>query len=233
MAINEQTHPNPSTKNLRRSKVYLSLFIFSLILIAMGLMLLRPPKIDEPATLPKPNTTITSSSAEPNESKLSKNVMDSYTVPKDMPRTIIVPKQNISGIIQNVGIDSSNTIIVPSNIHFAGWYTGSSKPGDKGLSIVNGHVSGRSTKGIFSELEKIKKDDYIFIEFGDLSTRTFRVFDVVEVDEVDASFELFKQATEVSNQLNLITCGGIYDREKQTYSRRIIIKSTLADSVET
>lgn len=39
------------------------------------------------------------------------------------PKIISLPSINKEGYIQNVGVNSANSVGVPSNIHLAGWYT--------------------------------------------------------------------------------------------------------------
>ena len=54
----------------------------------------------------------------------------------------------------------------PINVFDAGWYTGSVRPGQKGASIIVGHVSGPTRHGIFEKLSQLKNGDSITIGNG-------------------------------------------------------------------
>jgi LPXTG-site transpeptidase (sortase) family protein len=134
-----------------------------------------------------------------------------------------------SGIVQKIGLTSTNAISVPTNIHFAGWYTGSVKPGELGLSIIDGHVLGRYNDGIFKDLSKLKVGDVYEVEYGDKSTRNFTVVEVKTVSEDKAAAYLLTQRDDIDRQLNLITCGGKFDRANQTFDHRVIVVSRSSD----
>ena len=101
------------------------------------------------------------------------------------------------------------------------------RPGEKGLSIIDGHLNGNSRDGIFIDLEKVTTGDTYVIEFGDGSKRDFRVKDVKIVDLEDAAGVLFSQDPSIASQLTLITCGGTYDKQARLYDKRIIVTSEL------
>lgn len=49
--------------------------------------------------------------------------------------------------------------------------------------------------------------------------------DTVDLDK--AASVLFSQHPTTTNQLNLITCGGTYNREARLYNKRIIVTAEL------
>lgn len=134
------------------------------------------------------------------------------------PKKIMLPTIQSEGYIQKVGIDQNNEIAVPNNIHIAGWFVDTVLPGEKGLSIIDGHVDGRSSSGgVFKELARLNKDDEFTIEFGGGDLKSFRIVSVDSVGSDDAGRLLFSQNTSISNQLNLISCTGQYDRRSRQY----------------
>ena len=169
------------------------------------------------------NTPVTTSLAEPDETVIAAN--SPYTVPANQPQRIVLPSINAEGFIQKVGIDQNNAIAVPSNIHMAGWFTGNDLPGDKGLSIIDGHVHGKYLPGIFTNLIKLKKGDHFTVEFGDNSTRRFEVVSVKSYPVDEAKQPLFKKQESIEAQLNLITCGGSFDKTSQQYRERVLVVS--------
>lgn len=145
-----------------------------------------------------------------------------------MPKYINLPTIKSEGFIQRVGIDQHKAVAVPNNIHIAGWYAGSQLPGTNGLSIIDGHLDGRTSAGIFNKLAELKANDKFTVTFGDNSTRGFIVRRVQSVAAADAASLLFSQDPAIAQQLNLITCGGNFDNGKRTYDERIIV---IAESV--
>ncbi len=138
------------------------------------------------------------------------------------PKYISLPSINAGGYLQNVGVDQNKAVAVPNNIHMAGWFVDSVRPGAMGNSIIDGHVNGRKNDGIFKNLEKLKKGDQFLVEFGDGSKKTFEVDEIVTLKTEESASVLFSQKPSIKNQLNLITCGGAFDKQLQQYSERVI-----------
>jgi LPXTG-site transpeptidase (sortase) family protein len=173
--------------------------------------------------LPSPETVITTSLDRPSEDSVSESL--SYNVAANLPRRILIPSLTKTGFIQQVSNDQAGRIASPTNIHLAGWYVKSEKPGDPGLSIIGGHISGAFNDGIFIRLSTMKVGDIFSIEYGDMSTRSFKVKQVRAVSLEEANTALFDHDESLVAQLNLITCDGPYDAKKQTYSDRVIVVS--------
>lgn len=169
---------------------------------------------------------ITYSTDNPDESKSNADNYNWRGGPDD-PRKIIIPKIGVESFIQQAGVDQNRKVAVPNNVHLAGWFVESVKPGQKGLSIISGHVSGRGTDGVFKRLDNLNKDDTFSIELGNGEIKNFKVLTRDQVKESDSARLLFDQNPKVSNQLNLITCGGSFDRGSNQYSDRVIVTAEL------
>lgn len=143
----------------------------------------------------------------------------------DDPKKIIIAKIGVDNFIQQVGVNEKNEIAAPINIFLAGWYNQSPRPGQKGLSVIDGHRDGFKKDGIFRNLSQLQTGDELSIEFGNGSSKKFRVLGVNEVEQKDAMASLFSQNPKVKSQLNLVTCGGNYDKSKQYYDKRIIVST--------
>jgi sortase (surface protein transpeptidase) len=184
-------------------------------------------------TAPDPKTIVRDSRTKPSELKpiMAPNAKeDIYQVPVSEPRRILMSSIEVNGYIQKIGTTKDNEIGVPSNIHFAGWYTESTRPGDPGLSIVDGHVGGRYSKdAVFSKLSMVEIGTRFQIEYGDLSTNTFEVVSTKQVPVAQAIEYLLKRDDSITSQLNLITCGGEYDKSSESFQDRVIVVSKLVD----
>jgi len=171
------------------------------------------------AGVPAGHTVATVSTDSPSEQP----VPDNYSVPADKPLSIQLPTIKTEGFIQQVGVGKENQMVVPGNVHMAGWYTKGALPGDAGLSIIDGHVHGLYAKGIFYNLAKIKVGDAFTVTFGDKSVRKFKVKQVQTVSTKEADTALFVRDKTIPRQLNLITCTGKFDKDSKTYDSRVIV----------
>lgn len=139
------------------------------------------------------------------------------------PKYIRLPSVGVEGYLQKVGVDQNSGIAVPNNVFFAGWFVNTSRPGDLGLSIIDGHLNGTSIGGIFRKLVNILPKAEFTVEMGDGGIKKFRVMQVLTVDNEQAAGVLFSQVPNVKSQLNLITCGGNYDKAAHHYTQRVIV----------
>ena len=176
---------------------------------------------DKPTPAHVKPQVITASTNRPGETPPAKNY--TWIGNAEDPKRIIIPAIGVNGFIQQVGVDQHTQVAVPNNIHMAGWFINSSRPGQPGLSIIDGHVDGRTESGIFKNLRQLKTNDEITVERGDGQTRSYRVMSVQTVATADAAGVLFSQDPTLASQLNLITCGGTFSRADQAYDKRVVV----------
>ena len=203
------------------------LLVVSVLLIGFSgySLLVRQQKTSGVVQLQPSTTTVTEDVQEPEEKRPDMN--QEYVVPADQPRRVIIPSIKTDGFMQKVGLTPENAVAVPNNIHVAGWYINSVIPGAEGLSIVDGHVSGRFENGIFYDLKKLEIGDTFQIEFGDKSLKTFQVVDSKQLPESESAEFLFQKNDDIKEQLNLITCGGNFNKDSQQFADRVVIVSKL------
>jgi LPXTG-site transpeptidase (sortase) family protein len=169
---------------------------------------------------------VTYSTNTPDESSVEKATYK-WLGADDEPKYIELPTIGAEGFVQKVGVDQNKQVAVPSNIHFAGWYVSSAKPGQTGLSIIDGHVTGRYHDAVFKDLTKLKVGDIFQIELGSGEVKKYRVIGIQSVMVDQANSLLFSQDAKVSSQLNLITCTGDFDITNQLFNKRLIVYSQL------
>lgn len=168
--------------------------------------------------------TITHSTNVPSETKPLCN--ETYKVPANQPRKIEIPSLKKSGCIQKVGIDQDKAIAVPTSIHTAGWYVGSAVPGEQGVSIIDGHVSGRyESNAIFADIKSLKEGDVVKVQFGDKSWREFSVLETKSYSVQQTAKEQTRQLEGVEKQLTLVTCGGNFNTNSQQYDKRVVVRA--------
>jgi sortase (surface protein transpeptidase) len=197
----------------------------SLFLLGYGALTLRHWHSIRHGGVPAGSQVATSTPDQPSEQAVPTN----YSVPADQPLSIAMPSIKAGGFIQRVGVDKSNQMVAPGNINMAGWYVKSVKPGERGLSIIDGHVHGVYSSGIFYNLARLSIGDKFSVTFGDHSVENFEVKRVDKVSTKDAERYLYAHYTAIPRQLNVITCGGKYVVKDKSYDGRVIVAASAID----
>lgn len=202
---------------MSRKKVFGILAVILVVVgVTTGILLTRNNK--EQST----GEVLTYSTDKPEEVKPSKDTYKWQGQPTD-PKFITMPTITTDGFIQKVGVDQNKEIAVPNNIYVAGWFNQTVVPGEKGLSIIDGHVTGRVNNGIFKDLSKLNDGDEFKIEFGNGTIKEFKAVKKIDVPVKDAASVLFSQEPGIERQVNLITCSGTFDKQTQRYPNRLIV----------
>lgn len=202
----------------------LALIIIAIVfLVAAGLTAIIITKKGQPKN---PGDLITYSTDNPSESKKDADNYNWKGSPEE-PKKIKINKINVDAYIQKAGVDQNKKVAVPNNIHLASWFADGQKPGQNGLAIISGHVTGRTSDGVFKKLGSLDKGDEFSIELGNGSIKNYKVIDKVQVKESESANYLFSQNPKVKSQVNLITCGGKFNKSSNQYEDRIIVSGEL------
>ena len=57
----------------------------------------------------------------------------------------------------------------------AGWYTGSAVPGEKGASVIVGHVDTKTAPAVFYKLRHVRKGEIVKVERSDGKVVKYKV----------------------------------------------------------
>ena len=178
------------------------------------------------APVTKQESTVATSGTDADESK-ENAVTFNWQGTNDEPKKLVIQKTGVSAFIQKLGVAKDNSIATPTNVHLAGWYNASAKPGQTGLTVLVGHVAGKTTNGVFADLDKLLAGDMFSVELGDGTLLAYEVIQTQTVPEADALSFLFSQQPNVASQLNLITCTGAYNAATSSYPDRIILQAKM------
>lgn len=161
------------------------------------------------------------------QTAVSNNDRQAYTVAADLPRIINIPAINVTARVRTVGVNSRGDIDTPKNLNDTAWYDGSSKPNQEGQVFIDGHTSfSRNIAAAFNDLNKVRDGDQIFIETGNGAKFRYRVTGVETVDanKVDMGKVLNTQDG-AHKGLTLMTCTGTFNYRTQTADKRLIVYS--------
>lgn len=130
--------------------------------------------------------------------------------------------------IVEVGVAADGALEVPGEWNEAGWFKKSSKPGETGNMILDGHYdTNYGTPAAFWELKYLKIGDTLGIldNYGNLYE--YKVYETFLVDLSDPDKLEVYEDSEMSAEVTLITCSGVWLPGESTYSKRLVIKGEL------
>jgi LPXTG-site transpeptidase (sortase) family protein len=147
------------------------------------------------------------------------------------PVRLTIPKLNVSAGFQFNGTAADGTIEIPTNVTDVGWYIHSPRPGEKGNSIVTGHVaqirrSVVTKQGVFYNLNTLQPGDTLFV----LNDKGESIAFVVRESRL---YDPTADATDVFNSrdggahLVLITCEGTWNQAQLEYTQRLVVFADL------
>jgi sortase (surface protein transpeptidase) len=147
-----------------------------------------------------------------------------YTVAPDLPRYIKIPKLGVDARVLSVGVNSKGEINTPNNINDTAWYNESSKPGEDGAMLIDGHISSWTANGVFYNLKELAPGDLIQIIRGDNTFFTYKVVKTVvyPANNVDMQSAL-KPVVPGTPGLNLISCYGDVEPGTNLFNERIVV----------
>jgi LPXTG-site transpeptidase (sortase) family protein len=174
-----------------------------------------------------PDSAVTSSSSDVDESDVPPSTVSSYRVAADLPRTIEIDSIDVYARVIRVGIGQDNEIQAPKSIYNAGWYEGSNKPNEPGAVFIDGHVSGPTKKGIFYNLHKVAVGEVVSIELGSGEKVSYKVEakEYVKPNEYDMNKAL-RSYNPDRQGLNIMTCTGDFNQNSGQYEERLVVYTT-------
>ncbi len=163
----------------------------------------------------------------------TENEVKEYTVAPDRPRYLSIEKLGIRNArILPMGVNASGELATPYNIFDVGWYDGSSKPGQGGTLIIDGHNGGPHVKGVFKNLPSLTTGDIITIERGDGVKFNYKVVDsnAISLDDSDNYMMTAARSPETGKEsVTLISCTGDWSSQRKTYLSRQFVRAVITD----
>nr|WP_052442822.1 class F sortase [Streptacidiphilus neutrinimicus] len=148
------------------------------------------------------------------------------------PERLAIPAIGVDTSLLRLGLAADGTVQVPPIAADApaGWYDGSVTPGERGSSVVLGHVTvGRYGDGVFLRLGHLAAGDRIEVTRADGTTADFTVTSTHRYAK--SSFP-DQQVYGPSPQpvLNLVTCAGAPNTATHTYPDNLVVSAVLTGS---
>ncbi len=150
-------------------------------------------------------------------------------LPASPPVTLSMPVIEVRTDLLHLGLRENGSLEVPEDSGGgapASWYDGSPTPGERGPSVILGHVNALGGhKGVFADLQRLKAGDEISVSRIDGSTAVFTVDRGARYSKNSfPTFEVYGNTP--GPELRLITCDG-YDAVTGLFDDNYVIYAKL------
>jgi hypothetical protein len=149
-----------------------------------------------------------------------------HSVPRSTPVDLRIPAINVAVSLSTLDLNPDDTVEVPTDYQQPGWYRPGPAPGQLGSAVILGHVDSYQGPGVFFRLGALRPGDRISVRLADGTVTHF------VVDKVASYPKTRFPAHQVYgphgySALQLVTCGGTFDRATGHYLSNIVAFSQL------
>ncbi|WP_246268125.1 class F sortase [Nonomuraea typhae] len=143
-----------------------------------------------------------------------------------VPESIDIPSIEVDAPLMKLGLTKDGEVELPpyEKPKMAGWYSKSAVPGDKGASVIVGHVDTKDAPAVFYKLRHLRKGQLVRVARSDGKTVEYKVDSVEQVHKNDFP----AKRVYVDEGLKLVTCGGRFDTVKGEYDDNVIVYASRA-----
>lgn len=111
-----------------------------------------------------------------------------------------------------------------------GWYRDGPAPGAPGAAVIVGHVDTETGPAVFYQLSTIGHGAAVDVTRADGTVAQFSVEAVETVQKAHFDAARVYGSDTGRPELRLITCGGSFDRDSQSYSANVVVYAALTGS---
>jgi LPXTG-site transpeptidase (sortase) family protein len=150
---------------------------------------------------------------------------------RSAPVTLSIPAIGLTVPVAEVGLNSNDTIQVPSSYHVPGWYRLGPSPGQRGSAVILGHVDSYTGPAVFYKLRTLRPGDHVDVTLADRVIAHFVVRQIAIYPKSDFP-SLLVYGSHGYSGLQLITCGGAFDPLTQHYLSNVVVYTALVSTTE-
>lgn len=174
---------------------------------------------------PAPNVAVTNAQL-PQDTTLTDfpaAVVQVPVVRPGLPIRLKIPKIGVDAAISQVGLTKQGAMDVPTGPTTTAWLNIGSRPGEVGSAAIDGHFGWKDgIPAVFDNLHKLQVGDKADIVDADGATIQFVVREIRTFGSSEDATSVFN-SSDGQAHLNLITCQGIWNKSKQSYSKRLVV----------
>jgi LPXTG-site transpeptidase (sortase) family protein len=138
------------------------------------------------------------------------------------PLRLRIPAIGVDTQLEKLGVARSGRLQPPVNPQRAGWFPGSSVPGELGPAVLAGHRDSLVGPAVFWRLTDLRLGDTVIVTRSDGVIVRFEVAQIRRVPRANFPTEQVYGATP-DRMLRLITCGGLYDHVHGRYLDNVLV----------
>ncbi len=142
-----------------------------------------------------------------------------------VPVHLEIPKIGVDAAIELTGLTRQGLMGVPKDPDNAAWYKHGPRPGEIGSAVIDGHFDwDNGTPAVFDDLHKLRPGDKVMVTDRHGTIISFVVRKSRNYSpEADAT-SVFR-SSDGKAHLNLITCTGVWNQDRDSYSQRLVVFS--------
>jgi Sortase domain len=141
------------------------------------------------------------------------------------PTRVRIPSLKVTSTLESLALDGAGELTSPHDFGKAGWYADGVAPGDVGPAVIAGHVDSKTGPAVFYGLRQLTPGAQVEVE-RDGRWLEFRVTSVERYAK--SSFPTAKvYGPTPGPELRLITCGGVFDRPRNSYRDNVVVYAVL------
>ncbi|GKQ36148.1 class F sortase [Streptomyces sp. A012304] len=224
MAASPTAPPDPTpTPARRRARRVATVFWGAAALLLTAHLVVDPPeepagRLRTPHAPPAPAVASSAPPAPPTPRPVGKHL------PRSRPVRLLIPEISVDAPFTDLAIGRSGQLQPPpaDDTNLVGWYAQGASPGERGTSIIAGHVDTATSPAVFVELGELEKGDRFQVARADGRRASFVVDSVEIFDKDDFPSERVYGDTPQA-QVRLITCAGDYDRKARDYTANLVV----------
>ena len=139
-----------------------------------------------------------------------------------LPVRIEIPAIGVRAPVIRLGLNPDKTLEVPTDFGDTGWWSGGSRPGERGPAVIAGHVDSHTGPAVFYKIRDLRRGDAIVVVGRDGSRTRFTVERSEHHPKSDfPTARVYSQTPRPT--LRLITCSGEFDRSTGHYLDNTVV----------
>lgn len=132
------------------------------------------------------------------------------------PARVAIPALGLDEPLIPLGIAADGSMEVPVDYDEVGWFTGGGRPGGTGPTVIAAHVDSPTGPAVFQRLNELVVGDVVEVQDASGTRHSYRVTETADYPKAAFPTARVFGAT-MQDELRVITCGGVFDREAGSY----------------
>ena len=161
-----------------------------------------------------------------NQKPPSRHPVMRHFAARSVPVHLTVPNLGVSVPLTSLGLNKDGTVSVPTDFAVPGWYKYGPTPGQRGSAVILGHVDSYKGPAVFFYLSRLRPGDPVVVYLRDHAVVHFKVIGVREYSKSNFPDKIVYGMRPYS-ALQLVTCGGVFDRATGHYESNIVVYTTM------